>query len=291
MTVSFHSSYNVFCYGLINEEIMKVTQIRNATILIEFTFEGKNQGILVDPMFAPKGAIPSLKYATRKRRRNPLVELPLHMEDLKSRVTCCLITHCQKGHFDHLDRAATKWLSENDILVYCSKQDEAFLTNKGLKVHELETSLDNCFLGGSIELVSCMHGKGIIGMMMAHGYGYHITLPGEPSIYITGDTILTNEVEEFVSRTQPDIIVLPAGGANFDLGGEIIMGLSEAIEMGKLSSGKLIANHLEALDHCPVSRHSIQFEIKIRGWERRFLIPDDGESINFNQQYIERAAS
>ena len=87
---------------------MKITQIRNATILIEIVVEGKKQGILVDPMFAPKGAIPSLKYATKSRRRNPLVELPSNMDELKTRVTCCLITHCQKGHFDHLDRAATK---------------------------------------------------------------------------------------------------------------------------------------------------------------------------------------
>jgi len=270
---------------------MKVTQIRNATILIEFIFEGEKHGVLVDPMFAPKGTIPALKYATRKRRRNPLVDLPLHMEDLKSRVTCCLITHCQKGHFDHLDRAATKWLRENNILVYCSKQDAAFLKSKGLKICELDPSLETHFLGGSIGLVPCMHGKGIIGMMMAHGYGYYIAFPGEPSIYITGDTILTHKVKAFVSQTQPDIIVLPAGGANFDLGGEIIMGLSEAVEMGKLSNGQLIANHLEALDHCPVTRHSIRSEIKLKGWEHHFFIPNDGESINFNQQCKKRAMS
>ena len=260
-----------FIIGWYNEKIMKVTQIRNATILIEFTFKDKKHGILVDPMFAPKGAIPSLIYAARKRRRNPLVDLPINTEDLKARVICCLITHCQKGHFDHLDRAATKWLRENNILVFCSKQDSTFLTNKGLKVCDLDPSLETCFLSGSIGLVSCIHGKGIIGKMMVHGYGYHIELSGEPSIYITGDTILTKEVKAFVSRTQPDIIVLPAGEANFDLGSEIIMGLPDAIEMGKLSSGKLIANHLEALDHCLVTRHSIQSEIKIRGWEHRFL--------------------
>ena len=70
---------------------MKITQIRNATILIETMIEGKQQGILVDPMFASKGAIPSLKYLTKSRRRNPLVELPSNMDELKIRVTCC---HC-----------------------------------------------------------------------------------------------------------------------------------------------------------------------------------------------------
>jgi len=269
---------------------MKITQIRNATLLIETMIEGKQQGVLVDPMFAPKGAIPSLKYATRSRRRNPLVELPSDMDELKSRVTCCLITHCQKGHFDHLDRAATKWLRENSIPVYCSTQDSAFLKNKGLEVHSLDPSLESTFLNGSIELVPCLHGEGFIGKMMAHGFGYHIQLPNEPSIYITGDTILTKEVKAFITRIQPDTIVLPAGGANFDLGGDIIMGLSEAIEMGEFAKGQLVANHLESLDHCPVTRESIKSEIRVRGWEHRFFVPEDGESINFKQLAIAGAA-
>lgn len=262
---------------------MKITQIRNATILIETKIEGKQQGILVDPMFAPKEAIPSLKYVTRSKRRNPLVELPSDMDELKSRVTCCLITHCQKGHFDHLDRAASKWLRENNIPVYCSAQDSAFLRKKGLAVHSLDPSLESTFLKGSIELVPCLHGEGFIGKMMAHGFGYHLQLPNEPSLYVTGDTILTQAVKEFVNRTQPDTIVLPAGGANFDLGGDIIMGLPEAIEMGEIAEGKLVANHLESLDHCPVSRQSIRSEIRVRGWEHRFFVPEDGESIFFNQ--------
>ena len=258
---------------------MKITQIRNATILIETMLEGKKQGILVDPMFAPKGAIPSLRYATKSRRRNPLVELPSNMHELKTRVTCCLITHCQKGHFDHLDRAATKWLRENNIPVYCSTQDSAFLKKKGLEVHVLDPSIENHFLNGSIELIPCLHGEGFIGKMMAHGYGYHIQLPDEPSLYVTGDTILTKEVREFVTRIQPDTIVLPAGGAVFDLGGEIIMGLPEAIQIGELAEGLVMANHLEALDHCPVTRAAIQSEIRVRGWEHRFFVPNDGEEL------------
>jgi len=262
---------------------MKITQVRNATILIESMVEGNNHGILVDPMFAAMGAIPSLKYATKSRRRNPLLELPANMDELKTRITCCLITHCQKGHFDHLDRAATLWLRENNIPVYCSTQDSAFLRKKGLVVHSLDPLSKNPFLGGSIELIPCIHGEGFIGKMMAHGYGYHIQLPNEPSLYLTGDTILTNDIEAFVARTQPDTLVIPAGGANFDVGGEIIMGLRDAIEMGTIAKGQVIANHLEALDHCPVSRESIKAEVGVRGWQHRFFVPDDGESICLNQ--------
>ena len=49
---------------------MKFTQIRNATILIEFS-HGK---IIVDPMLARKGSLPKLRYY-KSDKRNPLVDL------------------------------------------------------------------------------------------------------------------------------------------------------------------------------------------------------------------------
>jgi hypothetical protein len=67
-------------------------------------------------------------------------------------------------------------------------------------------------MNGLIALVPFLHGKGIIGKMMAHGFGYYIQLPNEPSIYVTGDTILTKEVKKIVGRNQPNIVVFPARG-------------------------------------------------------------------------------
>jgi L-ascorbate metabolism protein UlaG (beta-lactamase superfamily) len=257
---------------------MKITQIRNATVVIK---SGDNV-ILVDPMLATKGSIPSLKYFTKSKRRNPLVELPDQTDEFLKTVTHCLITHCQKGHFDHLDRAATKWLRENNIPVYCSQQDFDFLSKKGLDITALDINDKNNFLNGTVSLVPCLHGKGAIGKLMAHGYGYFIEFPNEPTLYISGDTILTSTVKNFVQTIQPDISLIPAGGARFDLGGDIIMGLEESIEFGEISKGKIIANHLESLDHCPVSRKEIRSEIKNRSWKNRFYTPDDGETLEFS---------
>jgi len=254
---------------------VKITQIRNATMLIH---SGDNV-ILVDPMLAPKAAIPSLKYVTTKRQRNPLVELPDITASMLKTVTHCLITHCQKGHFDHLDRSATKWLRDNEIPVYCSKRDESFLVDKGLDVHALDADHRNQFLTGSIDLIPCVHGEGVMGRLMAHGYGYVITLADEPSLYITGDTILTDDVRHCIQSVQPQWIVLPAGGARFDIGAEIIMGLDEALQVGALSKGQVIANHLESLDHCPVTREQLRAQVKLRQWQSRFYVPDDGETI------------
>lgn len=259
---------------------MKITQLRNATIVVEYD----QHVILVDPMLAPQGAIPPLKYRSRPRRRNPLVDLPENAPAILERVTHCLITHCQKGHFDHLDRAAVKWLRSRAIPIFCMEGDAAFLARKGLKVMPLKAQGGSqAFLGGSVVPVPCVHGRGVVGKLMAHGYGYFIQWPGEPSLYIAGDTIVTPTVEQLLRTRQPDVSVLPAGGANFDLGGEIIMGAADMVTASQISRHKVIANHLEALDHCPVTRKQLGELRAQENLEGRLLIPDNGETMQFGR--------
>jgi hypothetical protein len=46
---------------------------------------------------------------------------------------------------------------------------------------------------------------------------------GEPSLYIAGDAVLTDEVRSCVAERRPDVSVAPSGGAAMDLGSELIM--------------------------------------------------------------------
>lgn len=257
---------------------MQIHQLRNATIIVEF---GPNR-ILIDPMLAPKNGLPPLRLSGA-RQRNPIVELPKSAEQALGSVTHCLITHCQKGHFDHLDRAAEKWLRETRIPVICTPHDAGYLTNRGLNVHSLPKHHEqpNSFFGGQIRTLRCTHGRGLVGKLMEHGVGYLIEVPGEPSLYLSGDTLLTSTVREFVARHQPQICVIPAGGARFDLGGDIIMGIDEAIEFTRLAPGLVIANHLQALSHCPVTCLALADAAQQAGIESRLRIPADGERLNF----------
>ncbi len=95
---------------------MRITQLRNATIIVHVG----PYNILVDPMLARKGTLPPLRLFVHERLRNPTVELPDDVEAALASVTHCLITHCQKGHFDHLDRAGKHWLRERQIPVICT---------------------------------------------------------------------------------------------------------------------------------------------------------------------------
>ncbi|SFI26603.1 Beta-lactamase superfamily domain-containing protein [Collimonas sp. OK307] len=256
--------------------IMKITQLRNATIVLEI---GAHR-ILVDPMLAPKDALPPLKFLGQ-RQRNPVVELPVVADTMLESVTHCLITHCQKGHFDHLDHAGKEWLRTRQIPVICTPHDADYLRQRDLNVCPLPVRLQEpqAFLGGQVRTVPCSHGRGMIGLLMEHGVGYFIEMPGEPSLYLSGDTILTPAVRDFAARHQPNICVVPAGGARFDVGYEIIMGTSEVIEFTLALKGTVIANHLEALSHCPVRRSELSAAAAHAGVTDRLRIPEDGETL------------
>lgn len=259
---------------------MRITQLRNATILVH----SGPYIILVDPMLAPKNALPPLRLFARERLRNPTVDLPDNAAALLDQVTHCLITHCQKGHFDHLDRAGKHWLRERQIPVICTPHDAAHLRQRGLNVQALpdDHAAPQPFLHGTIQTVRCTHGLGMIGALMEHGVGYLIALPGEPRLYLSGDTVLTETVRSFVLQHQPEVCVVPAGGAHFDVGGDIIMGTGEVIEFARIASGRVIASHLEALSHCPVSRTGLRQAALAAGVSERLAIPLDGESIELS---------
>ncbi len=234
-------------------------------------------------MLAKKDALPPLRVFDGKRLRNPLVDLPAGAGNALEQVTHCLITHCQKGHFDHLDRDGKRFLRERAIPVTCSAHDAHYLAQRGLNVQPLAHGAGawQPFLGGTIDTVRCTHGRGMMGALMEHGVGYLIRLPGEPVLYLAGDTILSPAVRDAVEQHQPDICVVPAGGARFDLGGEIIMGPEEVLAFARLARGVVVANHLEALSHCPPTRATLAAAAQAAGLHGRLRIPIDGETLAF----------
>lgn len=258
---------------------MKITQLRNATIVLEFATQGRPVALLIDPMLSPQGGLPTLRYLGGTRRRNPVVELPLGSDAVLGRVTHALITHCQRGHFDHLDRVGKQFLRTRGTPVLCMPRDAEHLAARGLAVQPLSGAGRQPFLGsGHITPIACVHGRGWVGRLMEHGHGYLIEMPGEPSVYIAGDTVLTPEVRDCLTRLRPEVAVLPAGGARFDLGGEILMDGQGVVDACTLAPGWVVANHLEALDHCPTTRAGLAALAAKAGVGARLWIPEDGES-------------
>lgn len=257
---------------------MKIIQIRNATILVDFG----DTRILVDPMLGPRKAYPPLRLF-KYRGRNPSVDLPEGAAESLQTATHCMVTHFQRGHFDHLDSAGERWIKARDLPVFCTPRDAKALGQKGISTLPLrrDTRDAQSFLNGQVRTTKCRHGDGFIGWFMEHGVGYFIEMPGEPSLLLTGDTILTQELKEFVEGHSPDVIVAPAGGARFDLGRDIIMDDQDMVALARLTTGTIVANHLGAISHCPVSREQVAQTARQAGLAGRIVAPTDGQELHF----------
>jgi L-ascorbate metabolism protein UlaG (beta-lactamase superfamily) len=261
---------------------MRIHHLRNATFVIE---SGK-QFILIDPMLCDKGKLPPFSVIRHRARLNPLVPLPDSASEILEKVTHCLITHSQTfgikafQHTDHLDKAGESFLRKNNIPVVCREQDAAYLKNYGITI---ETTLNfwqpKEFLGGEITAVPAQHGHGWIHYLMANGAGFFLKLPGEPSVYISGDTVFTKDVKRALTEFKPDIAVVAAGSASLDVGREILMALEEIVTFIRLSPNKVIANHLEALNHCPTTRAQLKQVLEHNDLLSKTFIPADGETL------------
>lgn len=247
---------------------MQIRQIRNATVLLTLG----RQRLLVDPMCSEPGTLPGFRLRGGAKRRNPLVALPAGGTEVMESATGVLITH---EHPDHLDLPAVDWIKERDLTVWASEVDAPNLAKKGLDARVFR----NGDLGLAVEAIPAQHGRGVLAWLMGPVTGFYLAHPDEPSVYLTGDTVLTDPVRDAIGRLKPEVIVAPAGAANFGFGPDLIFTLEELVELARLAPGDVVFNHLEAIDHCPTTRAGLRERLDIAGVGGRVRIPADGEAV------------
>ena len=262
---------------------MKIHHLRNAT----FVIESRSNHILIDPMLSDKGELPPFAFFKHKAFRNPIVPMPKKASRILDKVTLCLITHSQKWgiealtHTDHLDKPGKRFIRKNNIPVICHQRDAGYMRKHGISTEAgLRYWEPVDLLGGKVMAAPARHGHSWAANFMANGAGFYLELPDEPSIYISGDTVYTDDVVRVLTELKPHIAVVASGGASMDIGGPILMSLDEIAAFIEKAPHKVIANHLEALNHCPITRSVLKRELEKHNLLSKTIIPDDGETIS-----------
>lgn len=104
-------------------------------------------------------------------------------------------------------------------------------------------------------------------------------------LYWAGDTVLCDAVRIAIAEHQPDVIVTHSGGATAS-GTTIIMDIADTLAVSNLSpDATVIAVHLEAVAHAPVTRTALRAAASDAGISlARLRIPADGETITLENR-------
>ncbi|TKX60502.1 MBL fold metallo-hydrolase [Halorubrum sp. ASP1] len=230
-----------------------VQLIRNATVLLDVG----DTTFLVDPMFTPQGENPTVTdnpavpefLTTANQDRNPLVPLP----DVDLTYDAVVVTH---RHPDHWDEAAREEL-DADVPLFCQPQGADAFTDEGftdVRPVDDETSFESI----TIHRTPGQHGHGELAEGMGPVSGF--VFEADETVYVAGDTIWYEPVEETLDQYEPDLVVLNGGEAQFDQGEPITMGVEDVTAVREATDAEIVVVHMEAINHCLLSREELRAE-------------------------------
>lgn len=247
---------------------MRLRLIRNATLLVRVA----DRTLVVDPMLDPAGARPPVEN-TPNPVRNPLVELPEPPEVIAGTVDAALVTHL---HRDHLDDTAVRLLRK-DLPVFCQPPDAGRL-DPFTDVRPVEDALE--WDGLRIARTAGRHGTGRIAEALGPVSGFVLAAAGEPTLYLAGDTIWCDEVAAALDRHRPDVVVVNAGAARFLEGDPIVMTADDVVTVARYApAARVVAVHLEAINHCTLTRADLHQRLHEEGLTYRVTVPEDGAEV------------
>jgi L-ascorbate metabolism protein UlaG (beta-lactamase superfamily) len=249
---------------------MRLRLIRNATLHLRLA----GKCLLVDPMLDPAGARPPVE-DTPNPVRNPLVELPEPAEVVAGGLDGLIVTHL---HRDHLDDTAVD-LIPKDLPVFGQPEDADRLRGHGFAdVRPVDDELD--WDGVRIVRTPARHGTGRIGELMAPASGFVLEAPGEPVLYLAGDTIWCDEVAAVLEAHRPAAVVVNAGAARFLEGDPIVMTADDVVAVARHAPDtRVVAVHLEAINHCPLTRADLHQRLHEEGLTASVTVPEDGAEV------------
>ncbi|MCE6963049.1 MBL fold metallo-hydrolase [Enterobacter sp. MW07] len=257
---------------------MQLTQIRNATLKLDYA----GVRFLIDPMLADKEAWPGFPGTARSHLRNPLVALPVSVDTLLD-VDVIIVTHT---HQDHWDEAAQQLIPKDKVIYTQNESDASLIRSQGFTAVSVLADT-NVIAGINVVKTDGQHGSDEayaipeVAERLGDACGLVFSAEGEKTLYIAGDTIWVPPYVSSLEKYAPDVVVLNIGCATVDGIGAIIMGKEDALRtLEILPAATLVASHMEAVNHCLLSRAELRAYTAENGLQQKMRVPEDGETLS-----------
>ena len=261
---------------------MKITQVRNATIIVEYN----NIKFLIDPWLGPKEYMAGFEAGINPHIRQPRVELPFELEKIVD-VDAVILTHF---HPDHFDKYAVNALKKNVKFFVQSQNDLEIIKSYRFENLEIITEKGIEYKNVKLYKTNCQHGKREIIKPICENVGMPYDAMGvvfksnnEKTLYIAGDTIWCDEVSKAIKNFNPGIIAVNACAATVFNGERLIMNIDDVNQVIKNAPKTIIiASHMDTVSHLSVTRNDLK-EFSNKNNIDNLLIPEDGEVIDFTR--------
>lgn len=254
---------------------MKLQQIRNATIVVNYG----SKKFLIDPMLSDKGTLPPFPHsASGDARNNPLVELPVSIDELVEDLDAVFLSHL---HYDHYDDAAKKFLPKDIKMYVQDAADKKEVESAGFT--NVEVLIDGTeFDGIQLFQTQAQHGFGETLKLAGNVHGFVMKHKQEKTLYFITDSVWYEGVQQEIERHNPDIIVVNGGDNQFVGSGQLIMGKEEIKKVHRTApAATLVVSHMEGVNHNTLSRKELKQFLLDESLTDKVLVPDDGQQYEF----------
>ncbi len=256
--------------------------IRNATMTL--TYAGVT--FLIDPMLAAKGAYPGFQGTPNSEKRNPLVDLPMPVSDVL-KADAIILSHIHEDHWD----AAARNLVPRDMPIFTQDEKDAVKVRAdGFTNVRMLTEEGFDFKGTRLVKTLGKHGSSHVfavpqlAELLGDVMGVVFMHPNHATAYVAGDTIWNKNVEDALTRYNPDVVFLNTGYAQVNgFDGSIIMGKDDVLRAYNYSpKAKIVGIHMESVNHAVLTRKELRSFIDEKKLDkRRVLVPEDGQKYKF----------